>query len=269
MPVLAFFYGWDEMAVLTGLVLLSGGAFEVGYRAGRRTSTRVDEAPRSQLFGVQASILALLALLLGFTFSLSIARHDVRQEAVLEEANAIGTAYLRTTLIDDPRGARMREALRRYVDERVSPFTTDKLDAGRVRAAVERSEAIHEELWKDATAAAREAPQAHPPALLVQALNDVIDIHAKRIAHSRNHVPPIVLILLVTVAVLAMGYVGYGFGLVEHHGAMSAGVLVVLVAAILMVVLDLDSPQAGIIRVNQQAMFDLQRSLARDAEAAK
>src|SRR6187397_3131870 len=83
--------------LLVGVVLL--GLTEAGYRIGLRLYATRDEARRTQIGGVQAAVLGLLGLLLGFTFSMAVNRYELRRDMVLKEANAAGTAWLRASLL--------------------------------------------------------------------------------------------------------------------------------------------------------------------------
>jgi hypothetical protein len=102
--------------VSTGaLLLFTELGFLLGRKAGRTTSDRA----RSQIGAIQAAILGLLALLLGFTFAMAMSRFDIRKQLVLDEANAIGTTYLRTQLLPEPQRQELAELLRRYVRVRL------------------------------------------------------------------------------------------------------------------------------------------------------
>src|SRR5690606_28962629 len=122
------------------------------------------------------SILGLLALLLAFTFSLAASRFEARRQAVLEEANAIGTTYLRTRLLPEPERQELARLLREYVDVRLSA-----VQAGQTAEAIKHSEELHEQLWQQAAAAAQKSSGSIMTGLFVQSLNEVIDLHAKRV----------------------------------------------------------------------------------------
>src|SRR6187401_1993461 len=92
---------------------------EAGYRIGLRIYARKDEARRSQVGGVQGAILGLMGLLLGFTFSMAVNRYEIRRAMVLKEANAVGTAWLRASLLPEPHPGPARELFRRFVETRL------------------------------------------------------------------------------------------------------------------------------------------------------
>jgi hypothetical protein len=113
------FYGLGEGVLFFGLLALLLAGFEIGYRLGPRWSGGTGDATSSQITTLQSAILGMLGLLLGFSFSMSASRFDARKQLVLDEANAIGTAYLRSQLLKPPRRAEMSALFRRYVDSRL------------------------------------------------------------------------------------------------------------------------------------------------------
>jgi hypothetical protein len=201
------------------------------------------------------SVLGLLALLIGFTFSLSLGRYDERRQLVVQEANALGTTWLRTDLLDEADRARMQEVLRRYVDARV--------DFARARDSEEevqqnaRTVALQNELWSvliDGTASFRDTPRA---SLLFTTTNESIDLAAERFAARQDHIPPRILRMLMLFAVLAAALVGYE----RAHQRRSTLLLFILLTLAVGLILDLDRPSTGLTHVPQEPMLDLQRSL--------
>jgi hypothetical protein len=249
--------------VLPCLVLFAilAVAHEVGFRIGRGSS-RVSEGERSEMSTLEGGMLGLLGLLLAFTFAMASQRFDARKQLVLEEANAIGTAYLRATAV--PGGQPVAELLRRYVDVRLKgggsvPNSDD------FRQAVVESERLHHEIWSRAAALA----QANPDplrALLLVAVNEVIDLHEKRLTALRNHVPTIILVLRLLVTVLVMVSIGHAAGVSGGRSLSTALTFAVLVTMVIMVIIDLDRPERGLIRVSQQSLQTLRESLNRGSQ---
>ncbi|MGL4555376.1 MAG: hypothetical protein ACRC33_29765, partial [Gemmataceae bacterium] len=170
-------YTVNQGLALLAVVLVLIGAGEYGYRAGRREADRGDEALRSQIGAIQASMLGLLALLLGFTFSMAASRFDLRCKLVSDEANAAGTAHLRAGLVPAAR-LPARDALRRYLTARIAGD----------RAGWAAAQA---ELWALAEAAAKDE-RSVPAGLFAQALNEMIDAQGRRDSADRNTVPEII-----------------------------------------------------------------------------
>jgi len=248
------------VVVAVSTLVLTVTASLVGVRLGRRSEHRLSDAARNQMFGIQTSLLGLLALLLGFSFAMADNRYDLRMRLTLDEANAIGTSWLRTSAIaNEEVGAEIRQLLRQYVDARLRAVRARS--GPDVRAAIAESERIQGELWSRAARLAREDPRSVPTGLLLQSLNQMIDVSALRIGAARNHVPRSVLIALVLVAILAMGFVGIGFGTSGHRGRVATLVLSALIAFVITAIVDLDQPRTGLIRVSQAALVDVQRAL--------
>lgn len=230
----------------------------VGLAAGRRLRGTVSDAERTQMYGLQASLLGLLALLLGFSFAMGETRLDLRKQFALDEANAIGTARLRAAGLEEPRGDEIARLLEQYVDVRVRGYASR--DPARLRGAIRESERLQEEAWTRTAALARDNPSSLPAALLVQSMNQVIDLHASRVAAARNRIPGPVLATLLVVAVITLGWVGVCVGLSTRRGLLPTLLLALLIALVLVVVIDLDQPRGGLIRAGQAALVELQRS---------
>jgi len=169
---------------------------EIGFRPGLRVH-RAD-VHKGTLGGIQGAILGLLGPLLGFTFALAAGRFDLRRELVLKEANAIGTTYLRASLLPPAHVEPVEELLRRYVDRRLE-FYPKVTDPASFAAEMEKSRAIQKELWRHATAASREAPTPITAAF-VTALSETIDTEAQRVEAGRARIPAAVWFLLLIVA---------------------------------------------------------------------
>ena len=247
--------------VLAGLVLfaLLVLAHLVGFRVARRGRARADEGERSETSTLQGGMLALLGLLLGFTFAAASQRFDARKQLVLDEANAIGTAYLRATAV--PGGEEVAELLRRYVDVRLEGAASAR-NPEDFRRAVGESERLHDAMWSRAAALARANPDPLRTLLLV-AVNEVIDLHEKRLTAMRNHVPTIILVLLLMVSVLTMASLGHAAGVSGGRSMSTALTFAMLVTLVIMVVVDLDRPERGLIRVSQQSLQTLRDGLHR------
>ncbi len=233
---------------------------ESGFRMGRWKRPKVDEDARSQIITIQGAMLGLLALLLGFTFSMAMSRFEIRKQQILEESNAIGTTYLRAQLMPEPPRKAVSDLLRRYVEVRLQFYQAEIKGEG-FQKALERTERLQLELWSRATAWADKDPRAVTAGLFLQSLNETIDLHAKGLTALENHVPEIILVLLYFVALTAIGLIGYGCGLAGRRNFMVTLVTSVLIAAVIVVIIDLDRPQRGLIRVGLGRMEELHQSM--------
>lgn len=224
----------------------------VGIRVGRRIRAGLSEGERTQLFGMQASLLGLLALLLGFSFAMAQSRFDLRKQLVIDESNAIGTTRLRAGVVGD---GEMQRLLDDYVGIRLRGYRAPS-DLG-LDSAIDRSLRLQAELWARMTELARAHPQSLPVSLLMQSVNEVIDLHSKRVAAGRNHVPTPVLVMLLFVAAVTMGWVGAGVGVGNRRGTSTTVLLSLLISLVVGVIVDLDQPRGGLIRISQQPLADL------------
>jgi len=243
---------WASVVVTLAIVLLS---VEGGYRAGRFMQARdhEKEAPVGVMVG---ATLGLLAFLLAFTFGFAANLFVQKRDVVLEESNAISTAYLRADFLPEQHAAPVRSLFREYVDVRVAAAST-----GIVTDAIRRSEEIQTELWSHAVASMREKPEVSV-SLFVQALNAVIDVHSKRVLISvRSRVPPTIWTALYAVAFLSLGTMGYQSGLGGGRRSLAVVTVAFTFTAVIALIADLDSSQEGTLQVSQQSMVDLRNSM--------
>ena len=246
-------FDWSVF-VLTGGVLLL--ATELGYRLGQRYSPEQGKAHQGQSGTLQGALLGLLGLLLGFTFAMAVGRFESRKQLVLDEANAIGTTYLRSAMLPE-RSDDIRALLRSYVDARL-----EAVRSGRVAEAILRSEDIQGRLWSEATAVGLRHGDSIVVGLFVESLNEVIDLHAKRVtAGLRNRIPGAIWVALLTIAMLSLAAMGYHAGLVGTVRSLAILVVAVSFSAVMVLIADLDRPQEGSLTVSQQALIDLRQSM--------
>ncbi|HKU43481.1 MAG TPA: hypothetical protein VJR89_35205 [Polyangiales bacterium] len=255
--------GWlhhlSQVWILFGLLAAMFAAEALGRREGHKHREYGGPDARSQVGALEGAALGLLALLLGFTFSMAALRFDARRELTQKEANAIGTALLRTELVAEPEQSALKQLLVRYVDARIE-FYDAGFEGAKFAAVTAKAERMHAEIWRHAVAAARRDP-GPTTALLVSALNDMIDLHGARVAALYNNVPDAVIWFLLVLSVLAVGIAGYASGVSNARYWPATFIVILLVASVVMVIIDLDRPRRGLIRAGQPAMLELQRSL--------
>jgi uncharacterized membrane protein (Fun14 family) len=254
-------YDQSSFLIVAVLFVSLALAVEVGYRIGRRVQGRASEASRSHVSAVQASLLGVLALILGFTFSQALQRYDSRSEAVVDEANAIGTAYLRAQLLPSSVRGEVTASLRDYLDTRVRASVIPLSDEAARQALLAKTDQQQAALWGYASQAVEEDPNPVPTGLFIQSLNDMIDSYGRRIAALDRHVPEVVLYLLFATFLLTLGIVGYAAGVAGHRVSLVTYIMVVLIVLLVFVIIDLDRPRRGLIQVNQESLTELQRSI--------
>lgn len=254
--------GWietiDSWVLALVALALQVVASEIGWRVGLRR-TDVEVAQRFQAGAVQSAVLAMLGLLLAFSFSMGAVRYEERRDLVVEESNAIGTAYLRAGMLPPAERDELRAILRDYVDARLAFFDAETPED--LAEAIRASEVLLGRLWKKVAAHAADAPGHHPGSLLAESVGEVVDLHAERVAANDARIPPRILALLTIVAVAGLGTVGWCFGLARGPHRGPCLLLAAVVSAILLVVVDLDEPQGGKIRVPAETMRHLQREM--------
>jgi hypothetical protein len=249
----------NEGALLCILLLLLQAGAELGFLLAERTRRAHGEVS-AHASAVQGAVLGLLALLLGFTFSLAMSRFEVRKEILRDEANAIGTTYLRAQLMPEPMRTRLRTQLRTYLTTRFELHDISH-DSERVGAVHVRAAALHQQMWGQLTAAADAHAEPEFVSLLADALNQTIDLHAVRVAAIRNRIPGTIFLLLLCVAIISMGLTGYASA-PNHRQSFALNALVTsLIALVMLLIVDLHRPTRGLITLGTAALDDLRESM--------
>jgi hypothetical protein len=246
--------------VVVGVLLLLLGSAELGYRLARR-SRAAGEEEASQIGNWEGALLGMLALLIGFTFAMAVTRFDGRRELILDEANAIQALARRSEYLAPAVQERMTGLLRSYVDARLRSY-----DAGRDRAGTEaayrETAALQRQIWAQAVEVARGNFNSEMASLFVESADVVLDHGARRRAALDNHVPMTVLVLLLLVACIAVGATGYSCGLRRRRHRFGMILLPILIAGVVLLVVDIDYPRAGLVQAGQGPMLRLHQALS-------
>lgn len=255
-------WGFSETTVLVATFAVFLAAIEIGFRLGSRYSKDRDDSMASHASALQSAVLGLLALLLGFTFAMSISRFDERKKLVISEANAIGTAFLRAEILDPKEKNEAQSLLRQYVDARLDFYHagTDKV---RIDESNNHAEHIEADLWQLAMLSARKSDKPATTNLFIQSLNEVIDLKEERQAALENHVPETVIDLLFFVVAVGMGFIGYNYGLTGKRRHGSTMVFALLITIVLTVIIDIDRPRRGLITVSQASLERLKSDISK------
>jgi hypothetical protein len=242
----------SDLLVAGGLFGLLLAALEVGYRAGRRESED-GGAGSSQVGAIQGAVLGLFGLLLGFSFAAAGTRFLERQDLIVTEANAIGTAFLRADLLDEPHRSELRSALERYTSHRLE--LSAHIRRGLSAADHEEIARLHARIWS----AARAGVTARPATMLavLAPVNEVIDLHALRLGASRKHLPLLVLGLLIACSAIAVAVIGYGCGMGGRRRTPMTTALAILIGTGLWITIDLDHPRAGLMQLSDAPLAEL------------
>ena len=250
-------YAYASLTIVSFLFLFIIIANEAGFNIGRFIQNQTDEEIKALTGAIQASILGLLALLLGFTFSMSMNRYDSRSEAVITEANTIGTAMLRSQLLPAPYQQQSQALLREYVNLRVSISKFDLTMENERQNNLEETSALQTKLWNVAIALSQDNV---PPAIIgafINSLNDMFDAQARRIAKQGMQVPEVVIFLLFIVFVASGAMLGYSAGLSGKRVVAPTIMVSFLISLIVFIIIDLDRPKRGFIQVDQSSLVQL------------
>jgi len=208
---------------------------------------------------VPTAVLTLLGLLLGFSFAMAVSRHDTRSELVVQEANSINDTVLRARLLPEPQAANVIRLFREYLALRIEAHRESQFSQ-RFEALRKSSANLHERIWNEAVAAAAKQPTPIT-ASFIASLNESIDLEATRIAAKRNHVPGAVWVLLLCVAGCGMWLTGWEAGTARGHPFLARFLFPLLIAVVIALITDIDTPQGGLIILDERPLLELNDSL--------
>lgn len=246
--------------IAVGLFFVMLVCLEAGYRTG--VPRPGDDSAHEGLGTIEAAIFALLGLLLGFAFAGAMSRLDARRALIVQEANAIGTAFLRLDLMPAADQPELRRLFRDYLATRLRAY-----DNTGDRAATERllSQAtdLQQQIWKRVVTASQVAPTTVIAVSVVPAINEMIDVTTSRRVALRTRLPTLILVLLLVVAALSAFMAGYAQAKRRRRSLLHMVVYSAVVATTIYTVLDLDNPRVGLIRLDssEQILRDLHNSI--------
>ncbi len=248
---------------LPGLVVLVVGlaACELGFRIGCRLKLGADEAVRTEINTLQAGTLSLLALLLGFSFSIGAHAYETRRTVILKEAVVLADAYQRALLLPEPTASEIRRLLVQYVDVRQHLFYQGVRGEPRVREQLEESDRLQAAMWERARVVGKADPESVPVGMALEALAKVGVLNERRGLALRQTVPVAMVVALIVTAAVAMGWVGVGIGLGPRRNFGMSVVLSLLFGLIIAFIVDMDQPRHGFVRSDQEPLIQLQERL--------
>jgi len=251
-------------------VVAAGGLFlgmlvflEFGQRAGRARIKNRHEGLAKGVGAAEGAVFGLLGLVIAFTFSGAASRFEERRHLITQEANAIGTAYLRLDLLPQEAQPEIRDLARRYVEVRAVIYA-NVADEAVTKAGLDETLVLQEEIWRKALAATRK-PGGHPQAalLLVPALNEMFDITTTRIMAGRNHPPLVVFLMLAGLTFIGSMLVGYSMAGNKGRSWLHTVAFAAVMSLVAYVIIDLEFPRLGLIRVDaaDQILIDLRQGM--------
>lgn len=249
---------WTVFVVTMVLCMASveAGAALAGI-ALRRKAEKDAEAPLGSLVG---AMLGLLAFFLAFTFGMTASRFEARKQLVLDEANAIGTTYLRAGLLPPEHGLGIRRLLREYTELRLAITVENH------RENLKQAEAIHSRLWSQTKLLTQAEMDSEIRALFIESLNQLIDLHQSRKTVALQYrIPGSVWLAVYLLSALSMLAVGYQAGMSGMRRLRGTPVLAASFSIVVLMIADTDRPGEGLMTVSQQPIADVQQSMQADS----
>ncbi len=245
---------WVVYLVTVVVVLVSA---EVGFHIGIWLQRR-DPSKKTPMTGaVVGGMLGLMAFLLAFCIGIVINQHNGRKAMVVTEANAVGTAYLRAGFLGEPDRTSTRDLLRDYVEVRLAAAADESL----LESVLTRSEEIHADLWSIVEDNVNQGQDSAVMALFVDSVNEVIDVHSLRLAAVDLRLPELLWLVLYAATILSFLLVGVASSSDGKRDPLTILLFALAYVAVLMIIVDLDRPQQGILTVSQTALSDLLRQM--------
>ena len=245
---------WAVFLFTVALGLLS---VEIGFRLGKFWKQRHPEEQESHIGAMIGATLGLWAFLLAFLVGIAINRYDQRRELMVNEANSIGTTFLRAGYLPQPYTQESRTLIREYAAQRLVLAEFDTYQAGR-----QRSEAIQAELWALVEQMVANEPADPIKGLYISTLNETIDLHANRVAaNTTARIPYTLYVTMYLVAVLALMMLGFHSGITGQRDIIVTVVLILIFSAVMVLIIDLDRSWEGFLRASQQPIIDVLESI--------
>lgn len=244
-----------------GLFLAMLLLVETGHRIGLSRRTRRPNRPAG-IRGVDAAVFGLMGLLLAFTYAGAASRLDARRQYIVEESNAIGTAYLRLDLLPPETQSQLRQDFRAYVESRLAAY--QKLpDFEAMQPELGRSKDLLRKIWNQAVAGGKQADSPAAPMLVLSSLNTMIDITNTRTVAIQLHQPVLVFVMLAIMVLASSLLAGYSMSASDTRSWLHVVSFAALVTAAVYVIFELEYPRIGLIRVDavDRALAELLRSM--------
>lgn len=239
------------IGVIIVVTVLFGGVLGC-VRLGHRLSVRAksDDGKGEAAFGVVGgALLGLLGLILGFSFAGAQSRMDSRRQLIVQEANAIGTAYLRLDLLRAEDQPALRELFRTYTDLRVEEHRA-RTNSDELAALHQKTSELQQQIWKMLVAAAEARQEPASKALVLPPANEMIDLTATQSVARRTHMPVVSLLLLIVLSLLSGLVIGRAMSGMPRRSLLISVVYALSIAATVYVILDLELPRVGLIRLD-------------------
>jgi hypothetical protein len=242
---------WIGLVMVLAMFLMR----ECGYRISRRKAWQPAAAEKQEktVGTITGAMLALLGFMLAVSISMADGHFESRRRLVLDEANAIGTSHLRAQAVGGPQGEKITHLLKDYAQLRLDFFAAGE-DRKRLESVYEKTAALQQQLWGQASAIARTAPTPIS-AVLLTSLNEVFDLATSRRWALEVRVPASIIKLLFAFSLLSMGLLGYYFGICGPRHPILSLVLIAAFTAAILIIVDLNRPRSGFIQPEQSPVI--------------
>lgn len=251
---MAFFQTIPLLGIFAFMVLACVLAYAAGRRLGWKQRAEATQKAEAPLSATVAAIMGLSAFMMAFTFGVTSGRFQDRITFVIDDAIAIDKVYLRAGYLEEPQRTEIRTLLHDYLSVR----TTNWASQEDVKMGIERSNEIQDKLWAKGEEIAKKDMNSEMISLFIESLNDLIDIHTKRVAWGAIRLPTIIWITLYVLTFLSIGVMGYHAGLDESKNVAAHLILIIAFSCVIVLIHDLDRPLEGFLKVNQKPLIDLQ-----------
>ena len=251
-----------DIPLAIGLVVGMFVCLELGRRLGARRLADDPEGKEIGLGAVEGAVFGLFGLLVAFTFQGAAERFNDRRALVAEEANTIGTAWLRIDLLPEGAQESVRRLFRDYLDSRIRTFERTT-STETILKHYQVSLGLQERIWKEAVGGCREETRQPCGMLLLPALNAMIDITTTRLMATRQHPPAVIFLMLMVLALGCSILAGYGMAGSRRRAWAHMILFSVTTAIAVFVIIDMEYPRLGFIRVDaaDQVLVDLRKSM--------
>ncbi len=253
----------DFWLLAGGLLVVILALLEIGRRIGIHRRKVDPEGAGEGLGAIDGAVFGLMGLLIAFTFSGAATRFDSRRQLIGEEANAVGTAYLRIDLLPPSAQPALREDFRNYLGARLAIFRKIRLDLEAAKEESALANQLQLKIWNEAVAGCREVNSPAVTTLVLSSLNQMIDITTTRLVSQQTHPPTVVFYGLGLLVLATSLLAGYGMAGSKQRSWMHMAVYALIMAATLYVILDLEYPRFGLIRIDSadQVLVDVRNSM--------
>jgi hypothetical protein len=252
---------WLIASLVLALLII---ATEAGYRLRCLEMSRAptdETSAGDSTFPLFGAALGLLALILGFSFSMALDRFDQRRMLVLQEANAIDTVELRARLLPPAMADALQPLIIAYVDARLEYFAAAGDETLQAKARLD-TETRQQQLWSVAKTVADTAPQSQVTGLFISALNEAFDLATARRAAFAAHLPPSVIGMVLLYALICAGILGYALAEARRRHLGMSTLLLLLVTLVITIVIDIDRPRSGTVVVDVRPLEDVRQGLS-------